>query len=144
DITDMFMNRGVIITEVDRNGKRSELDATDGGLATDLPLAILVGPGSASGSEVLSAALRDNGRAVLIGQTTFGKGSVNFLVELSNGGALYVTAARWLTPKGQLIEGVGLTPDIVVAPGDTEATTGVGPQLFAAIDYLRQQIRTAR
>lgn len=141
DITDMFMNKGVIITEVDRNGKRSEIDATDGGPATDLPLAILVGPGSASGSEVLSAALRDNGRATLIGQTTFGKGSVNFLVELSNGGALYVTSLRWLTPNGQLIEGIGLAPDIVVAPGDTEATTGIGPQLFAAIDYLRQQIR---
>ncbi len=141
-ITDMFMNKGIIITQVDRNGNRSELEGKDGGEATDIPLAILAGPGSASGAEVLAGALRDNGRAVLVGQTTFGKGSVNHLRELSNGGALYVTIARWLTPKGELIEGKGLQPDILVEPTEEENTTGVGPQLFAAIDYLRQEIKT--
>jgi carboxyl-terminal processing protease len=89
-------------------------DAESGGEAVDLPVVILVSGGSASGSEVLAGALRDHGRAKLVGTQTFGKGSVNHIRELSNGGALYVTIARWLTPNGTLIEGVGLGPDVPV------------------------------
>ncbi|HXG36347.1 MAG TPA: S41 family peptidase [Dehalococcoidia bacterium] len=142
-ITDMFMNKGVILTEVDKEGKRTVIEARNGGEAVDIPLVILVGPGSASGSEVLAGALRDNGRTILIGETTFGKGSVNHLRELSNGGAFYVSIARWLTPKGQLIEGVGLQPDIEVASTPDEDSTGIGPQLYAAIDYLQDQLARA-
>ena len=143
DISDMFLDSGLILTQVDRDGKQTTYEAESGGEALDIPLAILVGGGSASGSEVLSAALRDNGRAILIGETTFGKGSVNHLRELSNGGALYVTIARWLTPAGQLIEGAGLEPDFTIEATDSEQTTGIGPQLFAAIDYLHAQFALA-
>jgi carboxyl-terminal processing protease len=139
-VADMFLDQGVVLTQVDREGNRTEYRAHEGGEAVDIPLAVLVGPGSASGAEVLAGALRDHGRAKLIGEQTFGKGSVNHLRQLSNGGALYVTIARWLTPNGEQIEGVGLTPDIAVAPGEDELLTGSGPQLFAAIDYLRGEL----
>ncbi len=139
-VADMFLDGGTVLTQVDRDGKETVYDAKSGGEAVGLPVAILVGPGSASGSEVLSGALRDHGIAKLIGETTFGKGSVNHLRELSDGGALYVTIARWLTPNGEQIEGVGLTPDVKVEPSEEELITGEGPQLYAAINYLHSDV----
>lgn len=143
-VADMFLDGGKVLTQVDRDGKETVYNAKPGGEAVNLPVAILVGPGSASGSEVLSGALRDHGRAKLIGQTTFGKGSVNHLRELSDGGALYVTIARWLTPNGEQIEGVGLQPDVKVDPSQDELASGEGPQLFAAIDYLHSTLAQAK
>jgi carboxyl-terminal processing protease len=137
EVADMFLDEGIIITQVDRDGRETVYEAHAGTEAGDLPIVVLVGPGSASGSEVLAAALRDHGRATLIGEKTFGKGSVNHIRNLSNGGALYVTIARWRTPNGELIEGVGLEPDVAVAltPEDVEAQRDT--QLFAAIDFLQ-------
>jgi carboxyl-terminal processing protease len=137
EVADMFLDDGIIITQVDRDGQETVYEAHEGTEAGDLPIVVLVGPGSASGSEVLAAALRDHGRATLIGEKTFGKGSVNHIRNLSNGGALYVTIARWRTPNGELIEGVGLEPDVAVAltPEDVEADRDT--QLFAAIDFLQ-------
>lgn len=143
-VADMFLDGGNVLTQVDRDGKRTEYDARPGGEAIDIPIAILVSNGSASGSEVLSGALRDNGRAKLVGQQTFGKGSVNHLRELSNGGALYVTIARWLTPNGTLIEGVGLTPDVTLETSaedlSAELQRGYGPETQAAIDLLQDEL----
>ena len=136
DVADMFLDDGVIITQVDRNGRETVYEANPGHEAGDLPIVMLVGPGSASGSEVLAAALRDHGRATLIGEKTFGKGSVNHIRQLSNGGALYVTIARWRTPNGELIEGVGLEPDVPVALTPEDAQADRDTQLFAAIDFL--------
>lgn len=143
-VASMFLDGGKVLTQVDRDGKETVYNAKPTGEASNVPVAILVGPGSASGSEVLSGALRDHGRAKLIGQTTFGKGSVNHLRELSDGGALYVTIARWLTPNGEQIEGVGLQPDIKVDPGQNELLSGAGPQLFAAEDYLHSALAQAQ
>jgi carboxyl-terminal processing protease len=136
-VADMFLDDGIIITQVDRNGRETVYEANPGNEVGDLPIVMLVGPGSASGSEVLAGALRDHGRATLIGEKTFGKGSVNHIRQLSNGGALYVTIARWRTPNGELIEGVGLEPDVAVAltPEDVDAARDT--QLFAAIDFLQ-------
>jgi len=144
DVADMFLDDGVIITQVDREGRETVYEAKAGTEAGDLPIVVLVGPGSASGSEVLAAALRDHERATLIGEKTFGKGSVNHIRNLSNGGALYVTIARWRTPNGELIEGVGLEPDVTVAltPEDVEADRD--PQIFAAIDFLQSGAQAQR
>ncbi len=142
-VADMFLDGGVVLTQVDRDGHETEYTANPGGEATDIPLVVLVDKFSASGSEVLAGALRDHGRATLIGEQTFGKGSVNHLRELSNGGALYVTIARWLTPNGEQIEGVGLTPDIAVQATEEEQATGVGPQLYAAINHLHATVTQA-
>jgi carboxyl-terminal processing protease len=141
-IADMFLGDGIILTQVNGDGSERVFEAEPGGEATDIPLVVLVGPGSASGAEVLAGALRDNGRAVLLGEMTFGKGTVNLLRDLSDGGALFVSIARWLTPSGEQIQGVGLEPDIVVALTDEERQAGVGPQLLGAIDYLRGEVAT--
>lgn len=138
-VADMFLDGGPVLTSVDRDGNRTEYDAQPG-VDLDLPMVVLVNKNSASGSEVLAGALQDRGEARLIGQQTFGKGSVNHLRQLSNGGALYVTIARWLTPNGTLIEGVGLTPDIKLDPTKEEIQGLPGPQLFTAIDLLRSTI----
>ena len=144
EVADIFLDDGVVLTQVDRDGNETVYRAKAGGEGVDIALVVLVGPGSASGSEVVAGALRDNDRAPLIGEKTFGKGSVNHLRELSDGGALYVTIARWLTPGGEQIEGVGLQPSIQVAATDDELLTGVGPQLFAAIDYLHEELARAQ
>ncbi|HXY74849.1 MAG TPA: S41 family peptidase, partial [Dehalococcoidales bacterium] len=84
---------------------------------------------SASGSEVLSGALQDYKRAVIAGHVTFGKGSVDQLIQLSDGSGIYITMARWATPNGNLIEGKGITPDVTV---DWSTVDGIQ----WAIDYL--------
>ncbi len=142
-VADMFLDDGLILTQIDRDGHETTYEARPGGEALDLPLVLLVGPGSASGAEVLAGALRDQGRAKLIGETTFGKGAVNQLRRLSDGGALYVTTARWLTPNGEQIEGVGLAPDIEVTLTEEDIQLRRDPQLLAAIDYLRQNFLRA-
>jgi carboxyl-terminal processing protease len=146
-VADMFLDGGIVLTQVDREGDETVYEASEGGEAVDIPVAILVSEGSASGSEVLAGALRDHDRATIIGTQTFGKGSVNHIRELSNGGALYVTIARWLTPNGTLIEGVGLTPDVPVELDpdalSAELQNGYGPQMTAAIAALNEQLAAA-
>jgi carboxyl-terminal processing protease len=139
EVADMFLDGGLVLTQVDRDGSQHEFNATSGGEAVDLPVVILVSKGSASGSEVLAGALRDHGRATLVGEQTFGKGSVNHLRNLSNGGALYVTIARWLTPNGEQIEGVGLSPDVPIALSEDDIANDRDRQLYAAIDELEKQ-----
>ena len=102
-----------------------------------MEIVILLNGASASGSEVMAAALRDHGRAVLIGQVTSGKGTVNVPRRLSDGSVLYVSTARWISPDGTLIEGIGVIPDIEVAQPDTGFEAGIDVQLMTAIDYLR-------
>jgi carboxyl-terminal processing protease len=143
DTADLFLGSGIIVTQVDKEGNEVTQRADGGDEGEEIPLVVLVGSGSASGAEVLAAALRDNGRAVLIGSTTFGKGSVNHLRELSDGGALYITIARWLTPSGEQIEAIGLAPDIEVVPTEEDIELRRDVQLFAAIDYLREAIQAA-
>ncbi len=142
-VADAFLDEGVILTQVGRDGQEAVTRAEPGGVATDIPLVILVGPGSASGSEVVACALRDNDRATLIGEKTFGKGSVNHLRELSDQGALYITIARWECPKGEQIEAVGIQPDKEVPWPDADIEANRDVQLFAAIDYLRENLTQA-
>ena len=141
EVADLFLEEGVILTQVDREGNETVFEADAGDLAESLPVVILVGRGSASGAEVIAGALRDNQRAVLIGETTFGKGAVNHLRDLSDGGALYVTIARWLTPSGEQIEGIGLAPDIEVVPTEEDIEERRDVQLFRAVEYLRQVVQ---
>ncbi len=137
DVADEFLDGGTILYQADDQGEvMKEWKASSGGLATDVPLAVLVDGGSASASEILAGALQDHGRAPLIGTTTYGKGSVQLIDELSDGSALYVTTARWLTPDGHLIEGVGLTPDFEVEITEEDVAQGIDPQLERAIQYI--------
>ena len=142
DIADEFLDSGIILYVANDNLEIfEEYTAESGGIAIDMPLAVLVDGGSASASEVLAGALQDHGRAAIIGTQTFGKGSVNQPRELSDGSALYLTTARWLTPDKHAIEGVGITPDNVVEQSDEDAANGVDTQLNFAIEYIKAQFQ---
>jgi carboxyl-terminal processing protease len=103
---------------------------------------VLVNQFSASASEVLSGALQDRKRAQIVGVTTFGKGSVNRLKPLSDGGALYYTYGRWYTPEGRLIEGLGLEPDVIVPQG--VQVLQADPQLEKALELLEEAVTVAK
>jgi carboxyl-terminal processing protease len=136
EIADMFLDDGVVLTQVDRDGRRAQFEAS-AGMITDIPIVIVQDEFSASGSEVLAAALQDNGRATVIGSQSFGKGTVNHVRELPNGGAVYVSIARWLTPTGQQIEGAGVTPDIPVTLTPEDIDEGRDVAVHRAIESLR-------
>ncbi len=135
-IADMFLDSGLILIQVDRAGREDTIEARPG-MVTDLPIVIVQDEFSASGAELLAAALQENGRAKVVGTRSFGKGTVNHARELSNGGAVYVSIARWLTPARNQIEGLGVTPDveIVITQEDIEERRDIA--LFRAIDVLR-------
>jgi carboxyl-terminal processing protease len=135
DVASQFMHDGVVLYQASGNGERQTYRVEPGGVATGTPLAVLVNKGTASASEILAAALRDNGRAVLVGEKTFGKGTVQNVHELSDRSGLRVTTAQWLTPNEQPIQGVGITPD-VEAPPPPDGSDGPDPQLDAAVRQL--------
>lgn len=138
DVADMFLDGGkTILTEQERDGTKTAFTARAGGVATQLPVVIIINRFSASGSEVLAAALRDNGRATIIGEKSFGKGTVNVSNNLSDGGQLYVSIAKWLTPNGTQIDGIGIRPDIPVQLSDQDIDAQRDVQLIEAIDVLR-------
>ena len=139
-VAEQFMRaNNVVFIEQRRNGAEQSYKTRDGGLATDIPLTVLVNHNSASCSEIIAGSLRDNQRAVLIGETTLGKGTVNQFIDLKNdGGAVYVSIGRWLTPKRDLIEGRGVKPDIQIAAADNEDPLGYfNAVMYRAVDYLR-------
>ncbi len=139
ETADLFLNDGVILIEQDREGNQTFYRARPGGAALTIPIVILQDKFSASGAEVLAAALKDNGRATIIGETSFGKGTVNSSRELNDGGALFVTIRRWLTPKGVQIDHVGIRPDIEVKPSpfDPSYDPQQDAQIQRAIEHLR-------
>lgn len=142
DIADEFLDSGIILYEAtDSLEIIRDWAANPGGLATDIPLAVLVDGSSASGSEVLAGALQDHGRAAIIGTQTFGKGSVDSTYELQDGSALYLTTARWLTPDKHLIEGIGITPDYEVDFSEEDWDNGIDNQLDYAVEYLKSSIQ---
>ena len=142
EAVDEFLDGGAILTEIDAEGETRTFGARPGGVATTIPIVVIQDGASASGSEVLSAALADNGRATIVGLRSFGKGTVNQLHELDECGdpdgcgALYLTIGRWLRPSGEAIEGLGIVPDFEVElTGDDYIDYG-DLQIFAAIDVL--------
>jgi carboxyl-terminal processing protease len=112
EIASNFIKDGIVVQVRSNQGVMETQQVKNGMVTTDLPMVVLVDEYSASGSEVLAGALQDYKRAIIAGNTTYGKGSVNYLYKLSDGSGLYITSARWLTPNGRLIEGQGIEPDI--------------------------------
>lgn len=138
DIADEFLDGNqVILTERERDGSEQKFTAQAGGAATQIPVVIIMNRFSASGSEVLAAALHDNGRATIVGEKSFGKGTVNVSNDLKDGGQLYISIAKWLTPNGTQIDGVGIRPDIEIKLSDVDIDMRRDVQLFKAIDVLR-------
>ena len=156
-VTGEFIDGGLVVSLVDSDGARTDFEASDGGSATDLPLAVLVNAFTASAAEFTTGALQDQGRATIVGSRTFGKGSFNTAYPLANGGGLFLTTGRWLTPDGRLIEGEGLEPDVAVGPpsntqelirigglvqalcsgyGGADSSAGANPEVLDAIEAL--------
>src|SRR5215470_5540581 len=127
-VADDFIDSGVIVTADGRTADaRFEMDATPGDLIDGAPLVVLVNAGSASASEIVAGALKDHGRALLIGHKTYGKGSVQTVMPLAHGGAVKLTTSRYFTPSGASIHGKGLVPDILEdGPGDPPADLSSG------------------
>lgn len=137
DISSEFVPDGPILIERFKDGEEQVYDASGEGRAFDVPLVVLVNEGSASASEILAGAVQDTGRGVLLGTTTFGKGSVQVPHQLSDGAMLSVTTARWFTPNDRLIHGEGLEPDIEVEPAAEDSGTTEDVQLLEAVKYLQ-------
>jgi carboxyl-terminal processing protease len=157
-VADQFLDSGTIVSIRGRTGTETQT-AHKGGLATGVPITILVDQGTASASEILAASLRDHGRAKLVGARTYGKGTVQTFFDLADGAGLKLTTARYYTPKGNSLESKGLIPDVKVdafapetivigggngsgAPEATDATIGEStsddPQLSIAVKLARQ------
>ena len=138
EVASQFVAAGVVFWEQDADGQQTPTDVVPGGAATDPSIRVvcLVDGGSASASEIVAGALQDSGRATLVGQTTFGKGTVQQWQELTGeGGAFRLTIARWLTPDKRWIHDVGLEPDVVVAI-PTDVAAGDDPILDRALQVL--------
>jgi len=133
-----FIPKGVIVYEQSGDGTKKSYQATSGGLATgNIPLVVLVNGYSASASEIVSGAIQDTGRGKLVGEKTYGKGTVQLVIPLNNNqGAMHITVARWLTPKGRQIDKIGLTPDVAATLTAADIKAGLDPQLDAAVKKL--------
>lgn len=146
EVASQFMSEGVVVEERSKHSKDKALSAQAGGLMTDIPVILLVNNGSASASEILAGALKDNNRAKLVGEKTYGKGSVQEVVCLSGntlfgsdckGAALKVTVAHWYTPDGVNISKEGIKPDIEVKLTNEDYDAGRDPQLEKALETAR-------
>jgi carboxyl-terminal processing protease len=139
-VADLFLDDGIVVIERWSDGREESLPSSgvrSGDIGEDIPLVVLVDRASASASEIVAGALQDHERAILIGELTFGKGSVQRPFTLSDGSELRVTIARWFTPNDRAIHGEGLTPDIEVPwPTEEELGPDEDPQLERAVEYL--------
>jgi carboxyl-terminal processing protease len=141
DVASLFVSDGVIV-RVDARGAPEEVQNATGNVATDKPLVVLVDDNSASASEIVSGALQDYKRAVIVGIKTYGKGSVQTLVPLGDGSAVKLTTAHYLTPKKRVINKKGVTPDVVV-PMDAklQVDPATDTQLTRGLAELRKLLK---
>lgn len=136
-IASEFVGKGVIVSQVNSDGTKQAYEVDREGKLLTIGLVVLVNKGSASAAEIVAGALRDHKRAKLVGETTFGKGSVQTPQELKGGAGLHVTTGKWLLPEGDSIHTVGVKPDIEVALDDSGEASRDG-QLAKAIELLLQ------
>jgi carboxyl-terminal processing protease len=147
-VADVFLDSGVIVTAQGRaTGADFAMQAQPGDVLNGAPITVLVNGGSASASEIVAGALKDHARAKLVGQTTYGKGTVQSVIPLEQGGALKLTTSRYHTPSGATIQQRGIAPDVALAnlahldsaAGEQSKLLGDDPELRAALDTLKAQ-----
>jgi len=140
DIAGWFLENGQVVVIEDFGDKREKeiYKAKGNADLLEYPTVILINQGSASASEILASALRDNRGIIIIGETSFGKGSVQLLESLTDGSSLKITVAYWLTPDGNLISDVGLEPDIKIEMTDEDYNENRDPQLNKAIEIIKE------
>ncbi len=136
DVASLWLKDKTIVTERTKGKVTDRLTSGDDALLNGIPTVVLVDGGSASASEILAGALKDNGAAKLVGEQTFGKGSVQEIVQLGNGAKLKVTVAKWYTPNGKNISKEGITPDIVIKLTTQNTKNGQDPQQDKALSIL--------
>ena len=137
-VSSLFIKDGVIVSEESKGGAKNNYDSTGDGRLKDYKLVVLINEGSASASEIVAGAIQDTGKGVLIGEKTYGKGSVQELESLKAGAYLRLTVAKWLTPKGRYINAEGIKPDIEVKITEKDIDSGKDPQLDKAIKELKK------
>jgi len=142
DVASEFIPAGnVVLYEQYGDGRRDVHKTHSGGLATDMPIVVLINEGSASASEVVAGAIQDLNRGKLVGVTSYGKGSVQNWIPLNNDqGAVRVTIAKWLTPNERTIHKIGLTPDVEVEMTEEDYEAERDPQLDKAVEILLDEI----
>jgi carboxyl-terminal processing protease len=133
EVASRLTSASPIVWQENAEGQRYGYERHADRPAIDWPIVVLVDRGSASASEVIASALRDSGRATLVGQRTFGKGTVQYLHQLSDGAGLRVTAARWISPGGTHLDQGGLDPDVLITEPRTEESD---PAMSAALQIL--------
>lgn len=137
EVASQFIGDGVIMYQVYGDGSRDTFEAVEGGLATDIPIVVLINEGSASASEIVAGAIQDYKRGTLVGMLTFGKGSVqNWIPLVDDQGLVRVTIARWLTPNGRTIHELGVEPDVIIELTEEDFEAERDPQLDKAIELL--------
>ncbi len=136
DLVSLFVKQGRVVTVQHRDKAEEPLDVKGNPMLPDMPLIVLVNQGSASASEIVAGALQDHKRATIVGEQSFGKGTVQEIIELPGGSSLRVTIARWLTPNGLNLGKKGVTPDIVVKRTSEQYQSGEDPQLAKALELL--------
>ncbi len=135
-IASEFIPSGTVVIQEDGNGKQVNMPVSRKGLLYDTPLVILINKGSASASEIVAGSMRDHKRARLVGETSFGKGTIQQAEDLGGGAGLHVTVAKWLTPNGTWVHQKGLSPDVAVAVDSKDQSHDA--QLEKAIEVLVQ------
>jgi carboxyl-terminal processing protease len=155
-VADAFLDHGLIVSADGRTADAQfRMDATPGDLIDGAPIVVLVNSGSASAAEILAGALKDHGRAELVGHRTYGKGSVQTVMPLSHGGALKLTTSLYYTPSGASIHEKGILPDILIAapegtPADLDADASAvplikrDPEVRLALEELKARARAAQ
>ncbi len=136
-IASEFMKSGTVVSQVNSDGTRQDYPTDRKGRMTTISVVVLVNKGSASAAEIVSGALRDTRRAKLVGETTFGKGTVQTPFDLASGSSVHITTGKWLLPGGSSISQTGLTPDLVVPLG-AGYTASSDAQLARGIELLLQ------
>lgn len=136
DLTSLFIKEGKVVTVERRSGEPTRHYVSGRTLAPEIPMVVLINQGSASASEIVAGALQDLDRATIIGMKSFGKGTVQEVVDLPGGSSLRITTARWLTPDGRDLGKEGVSPDIQVDRSQKDFEADYDPQMQAALEWL--------
>jgi carboxyl-terminal processing protease len=138
DLAGEFVTRKeVVVYQEDSDGKKDPFYPKADGRLQNSKVVVLINKGSASASEIVSGALQDYDKGPVVGEASFGKGTVQAVTDLKDGSGLHITVAKWLTPKGNWVHGKGITPDVEVKMTEADINSGKDPQMERALDFLK-------